>query len=229
MENEVVKEQGKRVEVFSYESTKTPEVEKENIIESEVLDTLGVRHRDVVISICGNPDGALFGRTKAEALKYCADILLVSAGENGLEDNLEIVLALQETLQFDYGWKPIKVFEFLRKWKRNLYLKQIGEENRTEENIEEMNKAIGIMNKSKKKTAIGDKIEESMEEPENVETSEEEVLEEVLEEVSSQVLEENELEMDSAEITAPEEELLVKEIQPTETLEKKLDNKRKKK
>jgi hypothetical protein len=181
MENERVKEKSPTIEIFGYESTKAPEqapVDEE--INAEVLDTLGVRHKDVVISICGNPDGALLGRTKSEALKYCSNILLVSAGENGLEDNLEIVLALQETLQFDYGWKPIKIFEFLRKWKRNLYLKQIGEENRTEENLDEMNK-------TKTETAIGDKIEESMEAPEGLEDdasvlSEEEIKEEILEE-----------------------------------------------
>jgi hypothetical protein len=169
MENEKVKEKTSIVEVFGYESPRTPEdVAPEDNIEPEVLDTIGVRHKDVVISICGNPDGILYGRTKAEALKYCADVLLVSAGENGLEDNIEIVLALQETLQFDYGWKPIKIFEFLRKWKRNLYLKQIGEENTTEDNLDEMNKAIGIMNKTKENEAIGEKIEEQMEAPEIV-------------------------------------------------------------
>jgi hypothetical protein len=167
MENERVKEKQPIIEVFGYDVPKTPEPQAiEENVEPEVLDTMGVRHKDVVVSISGNADGVLYGRTKAEALKYCADILLVAAGENGLEDNIEIVLALQETLQFDYGWKPIKIFEFIRKWKRNLYLKQIGEENRTEENLEEMNRAIGIMNQSKTNTAIGEKIEEQMEAPE---------------------------------------------------------------
>jgi hypothetical protein len=193
MENERVKEKSPTIEIFGYESAKTPEqapVDEE--INAEVLDTLGVRHKDVVISICGDPDGVLLGRTKSEALKYCSNILLVSAGENGLEDNLEIVLALQETLQFDYGWKPIKIFEFLRKWKRNLYLKQIGEENRTEENLDEMNKAIGIMNKTKENEAIGEKIEEQMEAPEILEDdasvlSEEEIKEEILEEAALEI------------------------------------------
>lgn len=193
MESEKRLEKSPIIEVFGYESPKTPkDVPAEDSLEPEVLDTMGVRHKDVVISICGNPDGVLYGRTKAEALKYCADILLVSAGENGLEDNIEIILALQETLQFDYGWKPIKIFEFIRKWKRNLYLKQIGEENRTEENLEEMNKAIGIMNKTKLGSAIGDKVEESMEAPEPAEIeapegspavlTEAEIQEEILEE-----------------------------------------------
>jgi hypothetical protein len=193
MENERVKEKQPIIEVFGYDAPKAPEPEvSEENVEPEVLDTMGVRHRDVVVSISGNSDGVLYGRTKAEALKYCADILLVAAGENGLEDNIEIVLALQETLQFDYGWKPIKIFEFIRKWKRNLYLKQIGEENRTEENLEEMNKAIGIMNQSKTNTAIGEKIEEQMEAPEAPEVdapegeasvlTEEEVQEEIQEE-----------------------------------------------
>jgi len=169
MENEKVKEKTPTVEVFGYDVPRVPEDEVEDESQPEVLDTMGVRHKDLVISVCGNPDGVLYGRTKAEALKYCADVLLVSAGENGLEDNIETVLALQETLQFDYGWKPIKVFEFLRKWKRNLYLKQIGEENTTEESLDEMNKAIGIMNKTKMNTAIGEKIEESMEAPDESE------------------------------------------------------------
>lgn len=193
MENERVKEKSPTIEVFGYDSPKSPDdVRPEENPEPEVLDTMGVRHKDVVISICGNSDGVLYGRTKAEALKFCADILLISAGENGLEDNIEVVLALQETLQFDYGWKTIKIFEFIRKWKRNLYLKQIGEENRTEENLVEMNKAIGIMNKTKLDTAIGEKIEEAMEAPEPPEVvapegdaavlTEEEIEEEIQEE-----------------------------------------------
>lgn len=198
MENEKVVEKSPIVEVFGYESPKTPEeVVAEESIQPEVLDTIGVKHKDVVISICGDPEGVLYGRTKAEALKYCADILLVSAGENGLEDNIEIVLALQETLQFDYGWKPIKIFEFLRKWKRNLYLQQIGEENRTEENLDEMNKAIGIINKDKMNTAIGDKIEESMEAPEQPEENPatlipEEISEEIQEEIAAEAPKESE-------------------------------------
>ena len=163
MENERVKEKAPIIEVFGYESPRAPEEPVEDVLQPEVLDTMGVKHKDLVVSICASPNGVLYGRTKAEALKYCADVLLVSAGENGLEDNIEIVLALQETLQFDYGWKPIKIFEFLRKWKRNLYLKQIGEENTTEENLDEMNKAIGVMNKAKEMEAIGEKIEEQME------------------------------------------------------------------
>ncbi len=185
MPNEKVKEKAPIIEVFGYDVPKNQdEVPVEEEVQPEVLDTMGVRHKDVVISICGNPEGVLYGRTKAEALKFCADILLVSAGENGLEDNIETVLALQETLQFDYGWKPIKIFEFLRKWKRNLYLKQIGEENRTEENLEEMNKAIGIMNNGKMNVAIGEKIEEAMEAPEEnpATLTEEEVQEEIQEE-----------------------------------------------
>ena len=46
-----------------------------------------------------------------------------------------------------------------------MYLKQIGEENRTEENIEELDKAFGVMNRQKTDEAIKENFEKSLKNP----------------------------------------------------------------
>jgi hypothetical protein len=98
-------------------------------LRSEVSENISVRYGDVILTITADQDGVLAGKTREQMLKYCADLLLQNTEEGSLENSLDIIVSLQETLQLDYGWNPLDVTKFLSLWRKRLYLKQIGEEN----------------------------------------------------------------------------------------------------
>jgi len=100
---------------------------------ADMNESLTIRHEDVIITISALPDGTLDGRTHEEILKYSADILLQETSEGSLENILDTNIAIQETLKEDYSWKALDILEFMKKWRRRLYLRQIGEESKSEE------------------------------------------------------------------------------------------------
>ncbi len=100
---------------------------------TEIEDSLTIRHQDVVITISASPNGVLDGRTNEEMLKYSADILLQETQNGSLENILDTNIALQETLKEDYDWKGLEILEFMKKWRRRLYLRQIGDISKSKE------------------------------------------------------------------------------------------------
>ncbi len=100
-------------------------------LRSEVSESLSVRYGDITITITADQDGVLEGKTNEQMLKFCADLLLQNTEEGSLENQLDIVVALQETFLEDYEWNPLDVTKFLSIWRKRLYLKQIGEQNPT--------------------------------------------------------------------------------------------------
>lgn len=100
-------------------------------LRSEVSENISVRYGDVTITITADQDGALEGKTNEQMLKFCADLLLKNTEESSLENYLDVAEALQETLLEDYEWNALDVTKFLSIWRKRLYLKQIGEQNPT--------------------------------------------------------------------------------------------------
>jgi len=95
----------------------------------QVGENLSIRYGDVTISITADPDGILAEKTSEQIIKYCADLLLRTTDENTLENFLDTMLSIQETLVDDFGWKELDARMFMAAWRKKLYLKQIGEEN----------------------------------------------------------------------------------------------------
>jgi len=92
-------------------------------------ENLSIRYGDVVISISADPDGILAGKTQEQAVKFCADLLLKTTDDTSLENFLDTVIGIQETLLEDYQWKALEITKFIIAWRRRLYRKQIGIEN----------------------------------------------------------------------------------------------------
>lgn len=96
-------------------------------LETNIYESFTIRHGDINICISSRPDGVLENKSDDEILKYCADVLLSVSDGDSLETKIEIPLAIQETLEKDFGWDRSKAFEFIRKLKKRLYMMNIGE------------------------------------------------------------------------------------------------------
>jgi len=94
-----------------------------------VGENLSIRYGDVTISITADPEGILADKTNEQVVKFCADLLLRTTEENSIENFLDTMLSIQETLVDDFGWKELDASMFMAAWRKKLYLKQIGEEN----------------------------------------------------------------------------------------------------
>ena len=99
----------------------------------ELYESFAVRYGDIVISISSDPDGLLENKNENEILKYCADVLLRLTDDDSLESKIEIPVAIQETLEKDFGWDRNRAFDFMRKLKKRLYMMNIGESESKEE------------------------------------------------------------------------------------------------
>jgi hypothetical protein len=125
-----------------------------------VFENLSVKYKDVVISISGDDGGELDGRTGDQILLFCADLLTQASGENTIENNIDIPMGIRETLIQDFGWTDIDVNEFMKKWRRNIYIKRIGEDNRRPENLKEIKEVMTKLEKKDDPDAGGNEIEE---------------------------------------------------------------------
>jgi len=121
-----------------------------NYTESVVL-----KYKDVSISIAGDTGGVLEGRTADQAILFCADILRASVGDNSVEQTFDIHDSIKETLMINYGWSNIDFNEFVKNWRRNIYLKKIGESNHLEIDLEEYAQFQQYM-EQKRKTEDGE-------------------------------------------------------------------------
>lgn len=92
-----------------------------------------IRVEDVVISLSYEKDGRFKGMTDEQIIKSCVDILLSYTEEDSLENILDAYIGIEETLIEDFNFSNIQVFDFIRRWKHRLYLKQIGKDNEIEE------------------------------------------------------------------------------------------------
>jgi hypothetical protein len=101
-------------------------------LELELFEAVCVKYGDINITISSLPDGLLYNKNQEEVFKYCADLLLQQTDESTLENKIEIPMAIQETLQKDFGWDKNKTFDFVRKLRHRLYLMNIGEYNKEE-------------------------------------------------------------------------------------------------
>ena len=100
---------------------------------TEIEDSLTLRHKDLVITISASKNGILDGRTHEECLKFAADVLLQETDQGSIENFLDTTISIQETLKEDFQWKSLDILEFMKKWRRRLYLHQIGEVSKSEE------------------------------------------------------------------------------------------------
>lgn len=101
--------------------------------ETELHESFTVKHGDLSITVSSNPDGVLANKSEDEIFKYCADVLLGLTDTESLENKIEIPIAIQETLEKDFGWDRNKTFEFVRRLKKRLYMMNIGEFETKEE------------------------------------------------------------------------------------------------
>jgi len=129
-----------------------PHIESDEI---GIFESLVIRYKDVAITITGAPGGELEGKVGESLIAYCADILRGSVGEGSVEETIDIHESIRETLMVNYGWNNLEYNEFVKIWRRNLYLKKIGNNNNVEVDLEEYNKFLEYLEK-KKKNEIGD-------------------------------------------------------------------------
>lgn len=97
--------------------------------ETNVTEAIAIRHEDIVITISIEKNGVLHGRTDEQILKFCADLLLQSTDEGSLENQLDIITSIQETLEESFGFNKLDATNFMTEWRHKLYRKQIGEQN----------------------------------------------------------------------------------------------------
>lgn len=101
----------------------------------EVFESISVKYGDVVVTITADSDGVLSGKTNQQIIKFSADLLLKTTDATSLENFLDIITSIQETLEVDYGWKALEATNFMTAWRNRLYKKQIGLENPPVEDI----------------------------------------------------------------------------------------------
>jgi len=127
--------------------------------QTQIYESFTIRHADVSISISSRPDGILENKSDDEILKYCADVLLGLTDDESLEAKIEIPLAIQETLEKDFGWDRNKTFEFIRRLKKRLYMMNIGESDSKEERSEMVRQQKEERAKEKFKESTGIDVE----------------------------------------------------------------------
>ncbi len=113
----------------------------------EMFESVSIRYGTVTITISDHEDGLLNGLTSEEAVLLCSDLLRQFSGEGSLEEQIDIPLALEETLKVNYGWGDVEYSAFVKTWRRNLYLLRIGQQNKSEVNLNEFHKLIEFMDK----------------------------------------------------------------------------------
>ena len=109
-----------------------------------VEESLSIRYEDVVITVSADKEGVLQGKTNEQIVKFCADLLLRTTDENSLENLLDVVSSIQETLEEVYGWNKLDSTNFMAAWRKKLYNKQIGLENPPIENVKAVGKTLPV-------------------------------------------------------------------------------------
>jgi len=122
----------------------------ENNENIEVFESVVVKKDDVSISITGSPDGILAGRTGEQVLMYCSDVLQKATGEGSFEEHLEALTGVEQTLKVNYNWSDIEFNEFVKVWRRNLYMLKIGEDNHVGVDLKEYQNFITYIEHKKK-------------------------------------------------------------------------------
>lgn len=124
----------------------------------EMFESTTVRYGSVTITISDTDEnGLLSGLTSEEAMLICSDIIRQFSGDGSLEEQIDVPMALRETLQVNYGWSDIEYNTFVRAWRRNLYLLRIGHQNKSEVNLKEFKRLVDYVENSKDpKEALGD-------------------------------------------------------------------------
>ncbi len=121
-------------------------VEESVNLSVDTYKALSVKYGDVIITINGDEDGILHEKTQEQALSFCADILYSLTDVSSLENLLDTNIGLQETLKEDYGWDDIQINTFITKWRKRIYIKRIGEDNKEDEeanaDIEQIRPAV---------------------------------------------------------------------------------------
>lgn len=124
------------------------EIEENNV---EVFESMTIKSGDVIISIHGDPEGQLYGKTNDQMLLVCSDILRQAAGDSTLEEAIEVPEALKITLSQNYGWTDLEINQFIKLWRKNLYLMKIGKDNGVPVDLEEYNRFVTYLEKKKAK------------------------------------------------------------------------------
>lgn len=115
----------------------------------EMFESTTVKYGSVTITISDtDEDGLLSGLTSEEAMLLCSDIIRQFSGDGSLEEQIDVPLALRETLQTNYGWNDVEYNTFVRAWRRNLYLLRIGHQNKTEVNLKEFKRLVDFVEKT---------------------------------------------------------------------------------
>ena len=126
----------------------------------EIVDSTVVNYKDISISITGSPEGILGRKTRDQSILFCAEILSKASGNGGLEELIEVPKALKETLVSNYGWSDIEYNEFVKIWRKNLYIMHIGADNEVQVDVGEFNDFLSYLEKKRKgemgELAIGD-------------------------------------------------------------------------
>ncbi len=116
----------------------------------EMFESTTVKYGSVTITISDtDEDGLLSGLTSEEAMLLCSDIIRQFSGDGSLEEQIDVPMALRETLQTNYGWSDIEYNAFVRAWRRNLYLLRIGHQNKTDVNLKEFRRLVEFVEKTK--------------------------------------------------------------------------------
>ena len=115
----------------------------------EMFESTTVKYGSVTITISDTDEnGLLSGLTSEEAMLICADIIRQFSGDGSLEEQIDIPMALRETLQVNYGWNDIEYNTFVRAWRRNLYLLRIGHQNKSDVNLKEFKRLVDFVEKT---------------------------------------------------------------------------------
>jgi hypothetical protein len=122
-----------------------------------MYESMTINYGTVNITISDKEGGLLEGLTSEEAILLCSDILRQFSGEGSLEEQIDVPIALRETLQVNYGWSDLEFNTFVKTWRRNLYLLRIGQQNKSDLNLKEFKTVLEFMEKKKiEKDSLGD-------------------------------------------------------------------------
>lgn len=116
----------------------------------EMFESTTIKYGSVTITISDTDEnGLLSGLTSEEAMLICSDIIRQFSGDGSLEEQIDVPMALQETLQVNYGWNDLEYKTFVRAWRRNLYLLRIGHQNKADINLKEFRRLVDYVENSK--------------------------------------------------------------------------------
>ena len=122
----------------------------------EMFESTTIKYGSVTITISDQEDGLLEGLTSEEAMLLCSDILRQFSGEGSLEEQIDVPLALEETIKVNYEWTDFEYNNFVRLWRRNLYLLRIGQQNKSDVNLKEFKTLVEMLELKGKEDSIGD-------------------------------------------------------------------------